>query len=54
MELEVNVGSPMKGLGSEQDKCPNSWDCHSPKGSWAKTTPVGLWSVGAQQRYKFC
>lgn len=45
-ELGVKAGSPMKGLGSQQDKCSNPWDYEHPKGSLGKTTPVLMWSVG--------
>lgn len=46
IELRMKAGSPMKGLGSQQDKCSNPWDYEHLKGSLGKTTPVLMWSVG--------
>ena len=46
IELRMEAGSPMKGLGSQQDKCSNPWDYEHLKGSLGKTTPVLMWSVG--------
>ena len=46
IELEMEVGSPTKGLVSQQDKCSNPWDYEHLKGSLGKTIPVRMWSVG--------
>lgn len=53
-ELGVKAGSPMKGLGSQQDKCSNPWDFEHPKGSLGKTTPVLMWSGTEGHNYVEC